>query len=64
MTSMTKHVPSLAGSEEGATTIEYTMVLGFMCVISIWATISLIGVLRNMVAVLAIKMAVLLLSGS
>lgn len=52
------------GNECGVTTIEYTMMLGFMSAISIFATISLIGVLQNMIAVLAIKIAVLLLSGS
>ena len=46
--------------ERGVTTIEYTMVLGFMSVISIYATISLVGVLKNTVAVLTIKMAIFL----
>ena len=46
--------------ERGVSTIEYTMVLGFMSVISIYATIWLINVLKNMVAVLAIKMAIFL----
>lgn len=48
------------GDERGVSTIEYTMVLGFMSVISIYATIWLINVLKNMVAVLAIKMAIFL----
>jgi len=46
--------------ERGVSTIEYTMVLGFMSVISIYATIWLINVLKNTVAVLAIKMAIFL----
>ncbi|GMR23557.1 MAG: hypothetical protein BMS9Abin37_1998 [Acidobacteriota bacterium] len=46
--------------ERGVSTIEYTMVLGFMSVISIYATIWLINVLKNMVAVLAVKMAIFL----
>ena len=46
--------------ERGVSTIEYTLVLGFMSVISIYATIGLINVLKNMVAVLAIKMAIFL----
>lgn len=46
--------------ERGVTTIEYTMVLGFMSTISIYATIWLISVLKNTVAVLAIKMAIFL----
>ncbi len=46
--------------ERGVTTIEYTLVLGFMSAISIYATIGLINVLKNMVAVLAIKMAIFL----
>ncbi len=46
--------------ERGVTTIEYTMVLGFMSVISIYVTISLVNVLKNTVAVLTIKMAIFL----
>jgi Flp pilus assembly pilin Flp len=46
--------------ERGATTIEYTMVVGFMSAISIYATIWLVGVLKNTVAVLAIRMAIYL----
>ena len=46
--------------ERGVTTIEYTMVVGFMSAISIYATIWLISVLKNTVAVLAIKMAIFL----
>ena len=46
--------------ERGVSTIEYTMVLGFMSAISIYATISLINILKNMVAVLTIKMAIFL----
>lgn len=36
--------------ERGATTIEYTIVLAFMATISIFVTISLIGVMKNVVA--------------
>ena len=36
------------------------MVLGFMSVISIYVTISLVNVLKNTVAVLTIKMAIFL----
>jgi len=50
----------VAGNEQGVTTIEYTMVLGFVSSISIFTAISLIQVLTNMVAVLAIKVAVFL----
>ena len=50
----------LVGSERGATTIEYTMVLGFMSAISIYAAIGLITVLQNTVAVLVIKIAIFL----
>lgn len=46
--------------ESGATTIEYTMVLGFMSAIAIYATIWLVGVLKNTVAILAIRMAIYL----
>lgn len=48
------------GDERGVSTIEYTMVLGFMSAISIYATFWLISILKNMVAVLAIKMAIFL----
>lgn len=47
-------------SEAGATTIEYVLVLSFMASISIFATIWLVAVLENMVAVLAIKIALFL----
>ena len=47
-------------SEAGATTIEYVLVLSFMASISIFATIWLIAVLQNMVAILAIKIALFL----
>jgi len=56
---MRKRAPYL-DDERGVSTIEYTMVLGFMSVISIYATIWLISILKNMVAVLAIKMAIFL----
>jgi len=46
--------------ERGVTTIEYTLVLGFMSVISIYATNLLINVLMDWVAVLVIKMAIFL----
>jgi len=46
--------------ERGATTIEYTMVLGFMSAIAIYATIWLVNVLQNTVAVLVIRMAIYL----
>ena len=46
--------------ERGVGTIEYTMVLGFMSVISIYATIGLINVLKSAIAVLVIKMAIFL----
>ncbi len=46
--------------ERGVTTIEYMMVVGFMSSISIFAAIWLIGVLRNMVAILAIKISIYL----
>lgn len=50
------------GSEDGVTTIEYTLVLGFMAAISIFVTLSLIGVLRNFVATIAIKIALFVTS--
>jgi Flp pilus assembly pilin Flp len=46
--------------EAGATTIEYVLVVAFMASISIFATIWLIDVLENMVALLAIKVALFL----
>ena len=51
------------GDESGQTTffvLCITLVLGFMSAISIYTTIGLINVLKNMVAVLAIKMAIFL----
>lgn len=51
-----------AGNDEGVTTIEYTLVLGFMAAISIFVTLSLISVLRNLVATLAIKIALFVAS--
>lgn len=47
-------------SEAGATTIEYVLVLSFMASISIFATIWLVAVLQNTVALLAIKIALFL----
>jgi Flp pilus assembly pilin Flp len=49
----------LAG-EEGATTIEYTMVLGFMATISIFVTLSLIRVLLSEVSALVVNIAIFL----
>lgn len=50
-------------SESGATTIEYTLVLAFISSISIFATIWLITVLLNRVAVLAVNIAMFLTGG-
>jgi Flp pilus assembly pilin Flp len=50
----------LLGEETGATTIEYTLVLAFISSISIFATIWLISVLLNRVAVLVVNIAVFL----
>lgn len=47
-------------SEEGATTIEYTMVLAFMASISIFVTLSLIQVLLDRVSVLVVNIAIFL----
>ena len=49
--------------ESGATTIEYTLVLSFVASISIFATISLISVLLNRVAVLAVNIAMYMTGG-
>jgi Flp pilus assembly pilin Flp len=49
--------------QSGATTIEYTLVLAFICSIAIYATISLISVLLNRVAVLAVNIAMYLTGG-
>jgi Flp pilus assembly pilin Flp len=49
--------------ESGATTIEYTLVLAFISAIAIYATISLISVLLNRVAVLAVNIAMYLTGG-
>ena len=49
--------------ESGATTIEYTLVLAFVASISIFATISLISVLLNRVAVLVVNIAMYLTGG-
>jgi len=49
--------------ESGATTIEYTLVLAFVSSISIFATISLISVLLNRVAVLVVNIAMYLTGG-
>ena len=50
-------------SESGATTIEYTLVLAFISSISIFATIWLISVLLNRVAVLIVNIAMFLTGG-
>ena len=60
MTVKTQRLIPYDEDERGVTTIEYTMVLGFMSAISIYATIWLINVLKNTVAVLASKMAIFL----
>jgi Flp pilus assembly pilin Flp len=49
--------------ESGATTIEYTLVLAFVASISIYATISLISILLNRVAVLVVNIAIYLTGG-
>jgi Flp pilus assembly pilin Flp len=49
--------------ESGATTIEYTLVLAFISSISIFATIWLISVLLNRVAVLVVNIAMFLTGG-
>lgn len=46
--------------ESGATTIEYTMVLAFISSICIFATIALVKVLLDRVAVLAVNIAMFL----
>jgi Flp pilus assembly pilin Flp len=51
---------ALLGNQTGATTIEYTLVLAFISSISIFATIYLISVLLNRVAVLVVNIAVFL----
>jgi Flp pilus assembly pilin Flp len=49
--------------ESGATTIEYTLVLAFVSTISIFATLWLIQVLLNRVAVLVVNIATYLTGG-
>ena len=46
--------------EQGQTTLEYTLVWAFMATISVFVTILLVNVMKNMVAVLAIKIAIYL----
>jgi Flp pilus assembly pilin Flp len=46
--------------ESGATTIEYTLVLSFISSICIFATIALVKVLLDRVAVLAVNIAMFL----
>ncbi len=53
----------IVSDESGATTIEYTLVLAFIASISIYATISLISVLLNRVAVLVVNIAMYLTGG-
>ncbi|MGH9318697.1 MAG: hypothetical protein ACRD3V_02250 [Vicinamibacteria bacterium] len=52
--------PNLVSDEAGATTIEYTLVLAFICSISIFATIWLINVLLHSVAALIVNIAMYL----
>jgi Flp pilus assembly pilin Flp len=54
---------TILSDESGATTIEYTLVLAFIASISIYATISLISVLLNRVAVLVVNIAMYLTGG-
>ncbi len=49
--------------QSGATTIEYTLVLAFVSSISIFATLWLISVLLNRVAVLVVNVAMYLTGG-
>ena len=53
----------ILSDESGATTIEYTLVLAFVASISIFATISLISVLLNRIAVLVVNIALYLTGG-
>jgi len=53
----------IVSGESGATTIEYTLVLAFVSSISIFATISLISILLNRVAVLVVNIAMYLTGG-
>jgi Flp pilus assembly pilin Flp len=46
--------------DEGVTTIEYTMVLGFMASLSIFVTLSLIRVLLSEVSALVVNIAIFL----
>ena len=46
--------------ERGVTTIEYTMVVGLVSAISIYASLSLIELLKDSVALLAIRIAIYL----
>ena len=46
--------------ERGQTTVEYTLVWAFMSMISVFATIWLVSVMKNLVATLAIKVAIYL----
>jgi Flp pilus assembly pilin Flp len=56
----TTPTPFSLSDEEGATTIEYTMVLAFMATISIFVTINLIQVLLDEVSALVVNIAVFL----
>lgn len=53
----------LQSDQSGATTIEYTLVLAFVSSISIFATIWLISVLLNRIAVLVVNIAMYLTGG-
>ena len=46
--------------DSGVSTIEYTMVLGFMSAIAIYTTVSIISTLNNWVAWLVVRMAIFL----
>ena len=50
----------LLADDAGVSTIEYTLVLGFMGAISIYATVSIISALNNWVAWLVVRMAIFL----
>jgi Flp pilus assembly pilin Flp len=53
----------IVSDESGATTIEYTLVLAFVSAISIFATLWLVSVLLNRVAVLVVNIAMYLTGG-
>ena len=53
-------MPLSLRDERGVTTVEYTLVLALVSAISIFVTLSLIKVMKSMVAVLAVRMATFL----